>query len=147
MVSLIQRSCVLKRWYQECQEKVRRPEITDLSLAMHRFDSQARPLSVLCLTLSAVNMVAVRLYQARKGESGGQAAQEHLEFVSGEEGAERLIQAGMLADAADEGLLFARFHDQEGADTAQLLSERSRLVARMKVLFLDRVLWMGGRQR
>ena len=55
------------------------------------------------------------------------------------------MQAGMLADATDEGVAFARFNERESCDTSLLLAESTAFLTKIKVLFVDgKALDMGS---
>ena len=148
MASMIQHSHVLKDWYQTYQDELGDDKnITtqkDMSLAKHRFETASKTLIICCATLRSVNKTAQRAWVERKNEVVGANALAHLDFLEGEMGAERMCQAGMLSDAADEGLLFTRFGDVENADTSLLLSQATHFMCRIKVLFVDgKALKMG----
>ena len=60
-------------------------------------------------------------------------AKDFLEFLS----TEVLVQAAMLADAADECLLFTRQLDDEDTDSAKLNDEVAEYLDRLQCLFTD----------
>ena len=107
---------MIKTWYQEFQADANGQEVGtthDVGFAPHRFDSSARPLATVCLNNESLNMTAVKVRVERGNNQVGKHALEHLEYVSDNSGVEVMVQAGMLADAADEGLLQTRLNDNE----------------------------------
>jgi hypothetical protein len=90
-------------------------------------------------------MTAIRCYNDRQNDNAGKSAFAHLQMLTGNPGIEVLMQAGMLADAADEGMAFTRFNDRESCDTSLLLAESTAFLAKIKVLFVDgKALDMGS---
>eukprot|EP00959_Pyramimonas_sp_CCMP1952_P220789 4616186-Pyramimonas_sp.AAC.1 len=75
---------------------------SSLGLARHRFDSTSKPGAILILTMLPIHMFVTHVWNIRKAEASGKVARTHLDYSSGAEGQERLVQIGMLADAADE---------------------------------------------
>ena len=139
MARIITYSPAIKLWYQEFQgesdDKVVATQ-KDVGFAPHRFDSSARPLAKVCLTFESLNMTAVKVRADRGSDAVGKHAVAHLEYVSDDSGVEVMVQAGMLADAADEGLILTRLNDEEGADTAGLMPVVKNYVTRMKARFV-----------
>ena len=74
--------------------------------------------------------IAVR----RRGKAEGLAAVEFLEALN----PESMLQVGMLADAADEGLRFTRFCDSEGMDLGSVSGEVMDFINRISCLFVRR---------
>ena len=70
----------------------------DMSLALHRFESSSKPLSIVCLTFPAVNMTAVKVFAQRRCNGPGKHALAHLEFINGAKGIEVMVQTGLLPD-------------------------------------------------
>ena len=138
MVRIITYSPAINLWHQEFQGESDKVVATqkDVGFAPHRFDSSARPLAKVCLTFESLNMTAVKVRVERGSDAVGKHAVEHLEYVSDDSGVEVMVQAGMLADAADEGLLLTRLNDEEGADIAGLMPVVKNYVTRMKARFL-----------
>ena len=67
----------------------------------------------------------------RRGKAVGAAAAEFLAALS----LENMLQVGMLADAADEGLRFTRFCDSEGMDLGSISGEVKDFASRISCLF------------
>ena len=138
MMSCIQHSAAAKAWYQEYQKHMPKPIVKvqrDMSLARHRFESASKPLAIECLTFHAVNMTAARFWTERQAR--GKVGRDHLLAFTGEEGVERAIQMGMLADFALEGYHLTLFNDRERADPALLPHVATVYISTIKVLFVD----------
>ena len=140
MVWIIQNSSGMKENFQKFQHNSPGQLVTvqrSLGLARHRFDSTTKPAASAILTMQPLHMFAVHLFDTRRSERCGKAALAHLEYCSGLDGVERIVQFGMLTDAMDEGLLFTRFNDHEDTDTGLLMAQGTRFLNRIKVLFVD----------
>ena len=64
-------------------------------------------------------------------------ARAFLNFISGPVGAQRLILAGMLADASDEALLLTRAFDDEAADPALTQVAVRQFMANIQMLLVQ----------
>ncbi len=138
--STIEHSNLLQGWYEEFQkEQLDTAKVTlqkSLSFAPHRFDSCSKPFAVAVLTMPAVILTAVKAVNERR-QTHGKHAKAFLEFISSEEGCERLALAGMLADAADEAMLLTRAFDCENTDIALIHAELQEFLQNIKFLFID----------
>ena len=111
-VKIIQYSQVIKPWYEEFQDQMpdqRIQAVKDLGQSSVRFDSIAKPMCRFTLTFSAMVMTANKVWTLRRGLPVGTAAREFLELLD----SKTILITGMLADAADEGLLLTRVMDDE----------------------------------
>ena len=141
--STVEHSSMLQGWYEEFQAQQQdEQKVTiqkSLAYAAHRFDSASRPFAVCLLTLPSCLLTAIKAVNERRGTAQAERAKAFLEFVSGLEGAERLVLAGMLADASDEALLLTRAMDREACDTSCSLMhhEVQQFLRRTKWLFVD----------
>ena len=111
-VKIIQYSKVIKPWYEEFQDEMpdqRIQAVKDLGQSSVRFDSIAKPMCRFTLTFSAMVMTANKVWTLRRGLPVGTAAREFLELLD----SKTILSTGMLADAADEGLLLTRVMDDE----------------------------------
>ena len=139
--SAVEHSSMLQGWYEEFQAQQQdEQKVTvqkSLAYAAHRFDSASRPFAVCLLTLPSCLLTAIKAVNERRGTAQAERARAFLEFVSGVEGAERLVLAGMLADASDEALLLIRAMDREACDTSLMHHEVQQFLRRTKWLFVD----------
>ena len=87
------------------------------SLAKHRADSTQRPLAAWVMDLEGLIRTACRITIARKGTSEADDASQFLHDIC-ENGWQRVIQMGMLADAGQESIELKNAVDDEAADTA-----------------------------
>ena len=140
IVRLIQRSVVFKAWFIANQRGHGGhgghgdPVVKDLSFAGQRFDSRAKPLARFCWKFDSVIQTAMQIAVRRRGKAEGLAAVEFLEALN----PESMLQVGMLADAADEGLRFTRFCDREGMDLGSVSGEVMDFINRINCLFVRR---------
>ncbi|CAE7237118.1 unnamed protein product [Symbiodinium sp. CCMP2456] len=105
---------------------------TNMSAAGHRFESHAKPLGRSCIYIHATILTALRVWRTRTDESSSRA-KRFLSWVSDE----KMLQAAMLADAADSSLHFTRLMDREDLDPAILSTECHMYLASMKALFCE----------
>ena len=106
-------------------------EVRNVRACKHRHESFAKPAGRFVLYLDAYLAVAEEMVassSAVKNQAG-----DFLEFLS----TEVLVQAAMLADAADECLLFTRQLDDEDTDSAKLNDEVAEYLDRLQCLFTD----------
>lgn len=103
-----------------------------MSAAGHRFESHAKPLGRSCIYIHATILTALRVWRTRTDESSSRA-KRFLSWVSDE----KMLQAAMLADAADSSLHFTRLMDREDLDPAILSTECHMYLASMKALFCE----------
>jgi len=135
IVRLIQHSFLFKSWFLANQGGLggqSGPPVKDLSYAGQRFDSRAKPLARFCMKFDALVKTAMQIAVRRHGKEEGTAATEFLTSLN----MENMVQVGMLADAADEGLRFTRFCDSEGMDLGDLAGEVHSFISRITFLFV-----------
>jgi len=127
----IHNSRVFTAWFRE---EVARDGGTfhNLRAAKHRFESYATPLMRICKQLPAVVRTAERIVIARgAGSDEGKDATTFLEQLT----PRTALMLGMMADAADEMLMFTRLCDTETLDSAELHSQLETCIARATLLF------------
>ena len=105
-------------------------KISSFRAAGHRFESHAKPLGRTCLFLHACIKTACHLVRSRS-DASAKKARNWLSWLS----EEHVLQAAMLADAADSSLAFTRTLDTEGADPAVLKGELSQYLKEIQGLF------------
>ena len=98
--------------------------------AGHRFESHAKPLGRTFLFLHASIKTACHLVRSRSDASAKKAC-NWLSWLS----EEHVLQAAMLAGAADSSLAFTRTLDTEGADPAVLKGELSQYLKEIQGFF------------
>ena len=127
----IHRSQVFTAWFGE---EVARDGGTcrNLRAAKHRFESYATPLARICQHLPAVVRTAERIVIERgPGSDEGKDAATFLEQLT----PHTAMMLAMLADAADEMLMFTRLCDTENLDSAELHLQLETSIARATLLF------------
>ena len=127
----IHRSQQFTKWFQE---EVARDGGTfhNLCATKHRFESYATPLSRLCKQLPAVVRTAERIViQRGPGSDEGKDATTFLENLT----PRTALMLGMMADGADEILMFTRLCDTETLDSAELNSQLDTCIDRAALLF------------
>ena len=136
----IQFSPLLQGWFEQFQAEAEEEQLikvqSSLSHAAHRFDSTSRPFAICALTFRSVLLTAIKAWTQRKNDPQGKAAYPFLDFISGPEGASRMVLAGMLADAMDEAMQLTRAFDREATDTALLHSHLQRFLKNTATLFI-----------
>ncbi|CAE6949012.1 unnamed protein product [Symbiodinium sp. CCMP2456] len=136
----IQFSPLLQGWYEHFQAEAEEEQLikvqSSLSHAAHRFDSTSKPFAICALTFRSVLLTAIKAWTQRKNDPQGKAAYPFLDFMSGPEGASRMVLAGMLADAMDEAMQLTRAFDREAIDTALLHSHLQRFLKNTATLFI-----------
>jgi len=100
--------------------------------AKHRHESLATPRGRFVLYMDAYLQVAMHMLNGSNRDAQKHAA-EFLNYIN----EEVALQAAMLADACDEGLLFTRTLDNEGTDPAELQHLVQDFVRNLHVLFID----------
>ena len=106
-------------------------EVKNVRAAKHRHESFAKPAGRFVLYLDAYLATAEEMVASDSAVKA--QAQDFLRFLS----VERLIQSAMLADAADECLVFTRLLDSEDTDSAKLNDSVAEFLDRMQCLFTD----------
>ena len=138
-----------------------------MKYAKARFNSTAVPLQRSVLFFEAVWRFCVDVVVTRAGRDPAKFAATFLANIT----TEAVIQAAMMADAADEHMLIRRFFDSESWDVASIGSELDGFLRRVEFLFIPaagaaagclnqgfvryacqllakpRVCWVGGSQR
>ena len=106
--------------------------VANFRAAGHRFESHSKPLGRTCLFLHACVRTALHLVRSRKDDSA-QRARAWLLWLN----EERLLQAAMLADAADSSIRLTRKMDSEEMDPANLAYDVALYLQEIKALFLN----------
>ena len=101
--------------------------------AKHRFESLSTPLSRLALWFPAFIGFAEEVMLVR-GSDDREWASAFLDYLT----TSRVVLIGLLADAADEGLLFTRLLDDPSADMATLSTECHLFLVKVAELFHSR---------
>jgi hypothetical protein len=110
----------------------------NLRAAKHRFESMCTPLSRICLDWGASIAFLARVALERSDRAGV--------FASATLGAideELMLQAALLADAADECMCLIRFFDTREVDNAKIAGEVQRFCATISKLFFDEHVWVA----
>ncbi len=107
--------------------------IKNVKGAKHRHESKAKPRGRFVLFMDAYIQLAVHMLHGREDETANYA-KDFLSFLS----EEVAVQAAMLADASDEGLLFTRILDNEATDAAQMQVLAEDFLGKLQSLFCDR---------
>lgn len=104
-------------------------EVRNVRACKHRHESFAKPSGRFVLYLDAYLSVAEEMAASTSAVKAH--AKSFIEFLS----TEVLVQAAMLADAADECLQFTRQLDNEDTDSAALNEEVGQYMERLTLLF------------
>ncbi|CAE7510513.1 unnamed protein product [Symbiodinium sp. KB8] len=138
---LIQHSDDLRRIYTECCEKSATRHVSttfqNLRAAKHRFESMTTPLSRVCLDWESFYVVLGRMAVERPRERAGLFSTAMLQSIN----EEFMLQASLLADAADEAQILIRFFDEREADNGRISVECRRFVDRINQLFVGEQAW------
>ena len=108
-----------------------------MSLALHCFDSTAKPFTRCVVFFEAVLATAQSIADERKHQTEGKEAAAFLASVSVEE----CLTLGLLADAGEESLVLTRYLDSEQYEKATLQVELCNFLARIKSLFVKKQCW------
>lgn len=136
---LITFSDQIKDMYTEarkgCHEHVQiSKQIRDFAYAPHRYNSEAKVLLRLVITMDAVLTVACQVLAIRGPTSEeGKAMVEMMDMIDDEV----VLQLGMMAEAALELDGFVRFGDQSNLDEAELPEKQDRLTTIIHSLFVE----------
>ena len=106
--------------------------VRNVRAAKHRHESYAKPRGRFVLYMDAFITVAEHMSADRSGAER-EGANRFLMFLN----EESAMAAAMLADAADEGLLFTRILDNEDTDAAELQDIVGRFIRRLELLFVE----------
>jgi hypothetical protein len=109
----------------------------NLRAAKHRFESMCTPLSRIVLDWEASISFLARVSLERSDRAGV--------FASATLGAldeELMLQAALLADAADECMCLIRFFDQREVDNAKIAGEVKRFMSTIAKLFFEEHVWV-----
>ena len=137
IVQRIEHSPIFKMWFKSCQPHAAtrvNASVANLRAAKHRFESFIKPLARFVLYVEAITATALRIVAERGNEVAAQDAKSFLTFMN----TERLLQAAMMADAADETAQLIRTCDAEDWDTAKMMGMLENYKSRVKFLFDDR---------
>ena len=107
--------------------------IKNVKGAKHRHESAAKPRGRFVLLMDAYIQLAIHMLHGRD-DATKKCAEGFLTFLN----EEVALQAAMLADATDEGLLFTRVLDNEGTDAAQMQILAEEFLSNLQSLFCDR---------
>jgi hypothetical protein len=118
-------------YVQDVENKVGQG-IKNVKGAKHRHESAAKPRGRLVLYMDAYIQTAIHMLHGRHDEVGKHAS-EFLGYLN----EEVALQAAMLADATDEGLLFTRALDNEDTDPAELQVMVENFLTTLQSLFDD----------
>jgi hypothetical protein len=110
----------------------------NLRAAKHRFESMCTPLSRICLDWGASIAFLARVALERSDRASVYAA-----ATLGAIDEELMLQAALLADAADECMCLIRFFDEREVDNAKIAGEVQRFCATISKLFFDEQVWVA----
>lgn len=105
--------------------------VKDLGFAAHRFESASKPMTRIVLLWPAFIATVVQIAQERQSEPAGKSASSFLEWLT----PERIVQLGMLADAAIENLDLTRLVDWQGFPLEELPAKLVGFRDRLRALF------------
>ena len=136
ITQIIQHSDVWRREFAcfvERQEDGSGGRVINVRAAQHRHESKAKPRGRFVLNLDAFLQTALLIVADRHGQEVRKDAIAFLRDLTVEDA----VQVAMLADAADEALLFTRQLDDENVDPGQLSAIVERFLTALRVLFLE----------
>ena len=136
ITQIIQHSDVWRREFAcfvERQEDGSGGRVINVRAAQHRHESKAKPRGRFVLNLDAFLQTALLIVADRHGQEVRKDAIAFLRDLTVEDA----VQVAMLADAADEALLFTRQLDDENVDPGQLSAIVERFQTALRVLFLE----------
>ena len=142
LTQLIQHSADLRNMYAAATRESHTGYVSsrfgNLRGAKHRFESMTTPLSRIVLDWGAAVafLVQVGLERGNTDRAGKYAT---LCLTALDE--ELMLQAALLADAADESLCLIRFFDQREVDNCKVASEVQRFCDNIAKLFYDEHAW------
>ena len=133
--SIVQRIHHSMVWRSELEKAIIEMEqrvatVKNVKAAKHRHESEAKPKGRFCLFMPAFLQVAGCMAICRDGEEKTDA-RNFLRMIN----EEVCIQVAMMADAADEGLLFTRELDSEETDVAEMAFRVKMFLAKLEYLF------------
>jgi len=134
MTQRIENSHLFKAWFKSSQPHAKvkiDATVHNLRAAKHRFESYIKPLARLVLFIEAVTATAIRIVAERGNEPAAQDAKTFLCQVT----SERLLQAAMMADAADEAGHLIRSCESEDWDVARMSFIIDTFKTRISYLF------------
>ena len=140
LTMILQNSPEFQKWLQSNLKHAESDvdaEALATGIRKHRWDSTQLPLARAVLRHHAMVMTALQMARARKREHQGQCAEYYILYVSGSEGARRLLLLAMLADAGDESAMVLRAQDKELSNPADTAFWIAAYVRRIQVLFLE----------
>ena len=134
MTQRIENSHLFKAWFKMSQPHAKvkiDASVANLRAAKHRFESYIKPLARLVLFVEAFTATAIRIVAERGNEPAAQDAKTFLCQVT----SERLLQAAMMADAADEAGHLIRSCESEDWDIARMSLIIDTFKTRINYLF------------
>ncbi|CAE7607080.1 ngoBIM [Symbiodinium sp. CCMP2592] len=141
VAQLVQHSLDHRAWFTECCRESACQTVstvfTNMRAAKHRYESLATPLARMCLDWPAVIAFLVRVVTERPNDTSGRAAQAILQGLDNE----MILQAGMLADAADECLVLVRWFDHSEVDNSKIAATVKTFLERLEHLFVGQYIW------
>ena len=117
---------------QDVEDKVG-AGIKNVKAAKHRHESAAKPRGRFVLFMDAYIQTAIHMLHGN-GDEARRSGEEFLAYLTDEV----CVQAAMLADASDEGLLFTRVLDDEGTDPAQMQVEAEDFIRTLQCMFVEK---------
>lgn len=136
ITQIIQHSEVWRREFHcfiELQENQSGGRVSNVRAALHRHESKAKPRGRFVLNFDAFIQTALLIVADRVGEVRKSA----ISFLQNTT-VEDVLLVSMLADAADEALVFTRQLDDENMDPAQLPAHVKRFLQTIQLLFVER---------
>ena len=129
---LIQHSPALQQLYASHVRALMNPRISKMKYARQRFSSTAVPLQRCAMCFKALWRFCIDVQATRAGTDPAKYARK---FQS-EATAESVVQAAMMAEAADEQLLFRRYFDHDKWDATSVALEINAFLNKLSSLFI-----------
>ena len=107
-----------------------------LSFALHRFDSNVRPLAHFLLGFDAALATAMQTQSLRAGDDYAKDATKFLSFFAGKEGGQNLLQTALMVDAGHMVLDLLRFFDRATFDVALMGEQLQAFVQKLDLFFV-----------
>ena len=130
---LIQHSPALQELYgSHVRALIAKSRISKMKYAKQRFSSTAVPLQRCVMFFKALWRFCIDVQATRAGTDPARYARKFLSEVT----AESVVQAAMMAEAADEQLLFRRFFDHDKWDATSVALEINAFLNKLSSLFI-----------
>ena len=113
---------------------------TWMNAAMHRFDSDAKPMSRCILYFQPMVQTMNQVANGRAGQRQGKLALQWQLSVT----TEHCLQSAQMADAADEALQMVRLTEPEEFDESCLRAQIDNYLDRLRALYFDERCWDYG---